>query len=242
MAVYSSFQKAQYLGSRPPGSNHGSATKYLYVLGQYLPLCALEPSSVKWDTLMGMSWKLNELIHGNHLGLYLIHRKLSKNFSYHHLLSFLLLLVVSTLLLFFFFFLIFIYLWLCWVFASARGPSSAAASGGHSSSRCAGLSLLRPLLLRSTGSRRAGSAIVAHGPSRSAARGILPDLGPNLRPLHWQADSQPLRHQGSPDIITFNWFLKPELGLIFLSLPLSRHIYSYQRGNMVGRDKLGAWD
>lgn len=99
MAVYSSFQKAQYLGSRPPGSSHGSATKYLYVLGQYLTLCTLEPSSVKWDTLMGMSWMLNELIHGNHLGLYLIHRKPSKNLSYHHLLAFFLLLIVSTLLL-----------------------------------------------------------------------------------------------------------------------------------------------
>ena len=59
-------------------------------------------------------------------------------------------------------------------------------------------SLLRPLLLRSTGSRRAGSVVVAHGPSRSAACGILPDQGSNPCPLHWQADSQPLRHQGSP--------------------------------------------
>ena len=50
-----------------------------------------------------------------------------------------------------------------------RGLSLAAASGGHSSSRCAGLSLSWPLLLRSTGSRCAGSAVVAHGPSRSAA-------------------------------------------------------------------------
>ena len=54
------------------------------------------------------------------------------------------------------------------------------------------------LPLRSTGSRRAGSAAVAHGPSRSAACGIPPDQGPNPCPLHWQADSQPLRHQGSP--------------------------------------------
>ena len=78
-----------------------------------------------------------------------------------------------------------------------RGLSLVAASGGHSSSRCAGLSLSWPLLLRSTGSRRAGSAIVAHGPSCSAACGILPDQGSNPCPLHWQADSQPLRHQGS---------------------------------------------
>ena len=57
------------------------------------------------------------------------------------------------------------YLWLCWVFVSVQGLSLVAASGGHSSLRCVGLLLSRPLLLRSTGSRRAGSVIVAHGPS-----------------------------------------------------------------------------
>ena len=98
----------------------------------------------------------------------------------------------------FLFIYLFIYLWLCWVFVSVRGLSLVAESGGHSSLRCAGLSLSRPLLLRSTGSRHTGSAIVAHGPSRSAARGIFPDQGSNPCPLHWQADSQPLRHQGSP--------------------------------------------
>ena len=91
------------------------------------------------------------------------------------------------------------YVWLCWVFVSVRGLPPVVASGGHSSSQCAGLSPSRPLPLRSTGSRRAGSAIVAHGPSCSAARGIFPDQGSNPCPLHWQADSQPLRHQGSPD-------------------------------------------
>ena len=86
----------------------------------------------------------------------------------------------------------------CWVFVSVRGLSPVAASGGHSSSRCAGLSPSRPLPLRSTGSRRAGSVIMAHGPSCSVACGIFPDQGSNPCPLHWQADSQPLRHQGSP--------------------------------------------
>ena len=93
---------------------------------------------------------------------------------------------------------IYFYLWLCWVFVSVWGLSPVAASGGHSSSRCTGLSLSRPPLLRSTGSRRAGSVIVAHGPSCSAACGILPDQDSNPCPLHWQGDSQPLRHQGSP--------------------------------------------
>ena len=84
-----------------------------------------------------------------------------------------------------------------------RGPSPVVASRGHSSSRCAGLSLSRPLLLRSTGSRRTGSVIVAHGPSCSTECGILPDQGSNPCPLHWQAHSQPLRHQGSPSL-SFN--------------------------------------
>ena len=99
---------------------------------------------------------------------------------------------------FFFFKDLFIDWLLCWVFVSARELSLVAASGGHSSLRCAGLSLSRPLLLRSTGSRRAGSVVVAHGLCCSAACGILPDQGSNPCPLHWQADSQPLRYQGSP--------------------------------------------
>ena len=79
-----------------------------------------------------------------------------------------------------------------------RGLSLVAASGGHSSLWCAGLSLSQPLLLWSTGSRRAGLVVLAHGPSCSAACEILPDQGSNPHPLHWQADSQTLRHQGSP--------------------------------------------
>ncbi|XP_066864793.1 actin-binding protein IPP isoform X3 [Kogia breviceps] len=74
-------------------------------------------------------------------------------------------------------------------------------SGGRSSSHdflAPGLSLLWPLPLRRTGSGRAGSEAMAHGPSRSAKCGIFPDRGTNPCPLHRQADSQPLRHQGSP--------------------------------------------
>ena len=97
------------------------------------------------------------------------------------------------------FLILFIYLFLlCWVFVSVRGLSLVVASGGLSLSRCAGLSLSWPLLLWSTGSRRAGSVIVAHGPGCSVACGIFPDQGSNPCPLHWQADSQLLRHQGSP--------------------------------------------
>ena len=101
-----------------------------------------------------------------------------------------------------------IYFWLCWVFVSVQGLSLVVASRGHSSSRCAGLSLSQPLLLRSTGSRCTGSVVVAHGPSCSVACGIFPDQGSNPGPLHWQADSQPLCHQGSPVLFSFYvWLL-----------------------------------
>ena len=81
--------------------------------------------------------------------------------------------------------------------SSVQGLSLVAASGGRSSSWCAGLSLSRPLLLRSTSSRCAGSVVVAHGPSCSTAFGIFPDQGLNPCARPWQADSQPLRHQGT---------------------------------------------
>ena len=63
--------------------------------------------------------------------------------------------------------------------------------------------LSRPLLLRSTGSRRAGSVVVVHRPSCSVSCGIFPDQGSNPCPLHWQADSQPPCHQGSPSLSYF---------------------------------------
>ena len=63
-------------------------------------------------------------------------------------------------------------------------------------------------LLRSIGSRRAGSVVVAHGPGCSVACGIFPDQGSNPCPLHWQADSQPLRHQGSPSLFSRSVYLR----------------------------------
>ena len=89
---------------------------------------------------------------------------------------------------------------------------------------CTGFSLRCRLLFRSTGSRACGltscssrarehrlSSFVAPGLSCSAACGIFPDQGLNLCLLHWQADSFPLSHQGSPE----QWDLRArdELGL-----------------------------
>ena len=39
---------------------------------------------------------------------------------------------------------------------------------------------------------------MVHGLSCSEACGVFPDQGSNPRLLHWQADSLPLSHQGSP--------------------------------------------
>ncbi|TEA36555.1 hypothetical protein DBR06_SOUSAS11210015, partial [Sousa chinensis] len=50
---------------------------------------------------------------------------------------------------------------------------------------------------------------MAHGPSCSAACGVFPDWGTNPCPLHRQADSQPLRHQGSPNVsfcVVFSYY------------------------------------
>ena len=55
---------------------------------------------------------------------------------------------------------------------------------------------------------------MVHGLSCSAACGILPDQGSNRFPLHWQADSQPLRHKGSPKISLFLKLLLKMSGLI----------------------------
>ena len=43
--------------------------------------------------------------------------------------------------------------------------------------------------------------VVAHRLSGSTACGIFLDRGSNLCPLHWQVDSSPLDHQGSPVVI-----------------------------------------
>ena len=113
------------------------------------------------------------------------------------------------------FFIFLIYFWPCWVFITVRGLSLVAVSGGYSSLQCTGFSLRWLLLLWSTGCRHKGfsicgvraSVVVAHGLSCSAACGIFPGQGSNPRCLQCQADSSPLRHQGSLVICVFKELL-----------------------------------
>ena len=74
----------------------------------------------------------------------------------------------------------------------------APASRGYPSLWCAGLSLQWRLLLWST-----GLIVVVHGLSCSGACGIFPGHRSNPSLLHWQVDSLPPNHQGSP-LITLN--------------------------------------
>ena len=48
-----------------------------------------------------------------------------------------------------------------------------------------------------------GSVVVAYGLSCSVGHGIFLGQGLNLCPLHWQADSYLLYHQGSPWMLSF---------------------------------------
>ena len=54
---------------------------------------------------------------------------------------------------------------------------------------------------------------MAHSLSCSAACRIFLDQGWNPCPLHWQPDSQPLRHEGSPKFIYFIYLFLAALGL-----------------------------
>ena len=53
-------------------------------------------------------------------------------------------------------------------------------------------------VLTAPGLQSTGSIVVVRGLSCSAACKIFPDQGSDPSLLHWQADSLPLSHQGSP--------------------------------------------
>ena len=80
----------------------------------------------------------------------------------------------------FFILFLFIYLWLCWVFVSVRGLSPVVASGGHSSSQCAGLSLPRPLV---AGHRLQTRRLSNCGSRAQLLRGMWDLPGPGLEPV-----------------------------------------------------------
>ena len=96
----------------------------------------------------------------------------------------------------------FLYFWLCRVFVPACGLSLVAASGGHSVAVCGVLIVAASLVEQ--GLQDVGSAAVLQGLSCHMACGVFPDQGLNPCPLHWQADSLSLDHEGSPSVSFFS--------------------------------------
>ena len=70
-----------------------------------------------------------------------------------------------------------------------------------------GLSCCRAWALEAPGLQSTDSVVVVPGLSYSMARGILLDQGSNLHLLHWQVDSLPQSHRGSP-----GWHLEMSSG------------------------------
>ena len=91
--------------------------------------------------------------------------------------------------------------WLCWVFVALRGLSLGVASGAALKLQCLRLSVRWLLSSQSTGARSVAPGVAARGLSCPMECGIFPVQGSKPCPLHWQADSYPLCHQGSPIFI-----------------------------------------
>ena len=85
----------------------------------------------------------------------------------------------------------------------AEATLDCGAWASHCGDFCCGARALgaRASVVVAHGLQSTGSVVVAHGLSYSVACGIFLDQGSNPCPLHWQADSQPLRHQGSPETV-----------------------------------------
>ena len=101
-------------------------------------------------------------------------------------------------------------------------------SCGRRASRCTGFSCCRAQVLGIQ-----ASAVVAHGLSGSGACGIFLDQGSNSCPLHWQVDSYPLNHQGSPIGFVFFFLCCISLAMAQLWLWFWLHL-----GNLKGCWKL----
>ena len=110
-----------------------------------------------------------------------------------------------------FFLILFIHLFLaalglrcCLRAFSRRGERKLLSSCGAQAPRGSGFSCWQSTC---SGARRlqceCGFSGVAHGPSCPVSCAVLPDEVSDPRPLHWQADSQPLDQQGSPVTLSF---------------------------------------
>ena len=102
----------------------------------------------------------------------------------------------------------FLYFWQCWVFVAVRVFLQLWWMGATLQWRCTGFSLWWLLLLQSTSCRSArfsscGSWVLEHRPDSCTSLAAPQHVGSSqirdwTSVLHWQVDSLPLSHQGSP--------------------------------------------
>ena len=125
---------------------------------------------------------------------------------------------------------LFTHLWLCWLLVAVRGLSLIAANGDLSCCR-ARASMLGLQYLRFAGSRAQAQWVWCMGLVAPLHVGSwFPNRGSNPWPLHWQADSYPLRHQGSPpcfllSLFSFSPFLTDFFRGLFLNKSLPWHLW-----------------
>ena len=98
----------------------------------------------------------------------------------------------------FFFLIVFIYFWLCWVFVAVGELSVVVVNGGDSLVVVCGFLIALTSLVAGHRLQNVCSAVAAQGLSCYMACQVFLNQGPNLHLLHWQVDSLPLIHQGSP--------------------------------------------
>ena len=122
-------------------------------------------------------------------------------------------------------------------------------SRGYSSLWCTHIVVLRASVVAAPGRWSTGSVVVVpglwsidsvvlvHGLTYSTACGIIPNQGSNPCPLHWQADSYPLYHQGHPWSCLF-WVRSAGVGEVESVQQMAGELFSYQ---LPGLLQLRSW-
>ena len=154
----------------------------------------------------------------------------------------------------FFFFLRFIYFWFCWVLTAVHRLSLVVATRSYSSLQCTGLlqcfSCCRTQAVGALASVVAAQGLSNCGPwalehwlsscgtwGLVLACGNFPDQGLNSWPLHWQADSQWVDHQGMGEEVVKagiaqggqHWMCKGCLTWVNLISPLTQPVLGRQQ-------------
>ena len=103
----------------------------------------------------------------------------------------------------------FLYFWLCWVFAAVLAFLPGCGEWGLLSSRAQAFVARASAVVAPMLRFQAPDSSAVHGPRCSWACGVFLAQGSNPGLLHWQGDSSPLSHQGSPTTVLISEVIKP---------------------------------